>query len=376
MLKRLKKELRTSIKHASNIYIIGHNYTDLDAFGASLGISLIVSKLNKTSFIIMDDKALEKRVKKELGGIIGGGFDPIYLISQKLVKHSNDDGYLVGSRGSVGSSFVATMMGITEVNPLPAHYRCLKCKNNFNFIKSSSIKKDELSNSLLIIVDTNKKHLVSVDTSMFSKTIIIDHHDTDRNTIKESINFIDTNKSSTCEIVTDLIKLFNVKLDNSISNILLSGIVLDTNNFILRANCDTFKSATYLLSNGASTTSVQYLLKQDINKFINRQKMLTNIRFINDNIAIVKGVNEEIYRREDLAKNAETLLLFDKIETSFVIGNLNTGEVGVSGRTLGDIHIGNIMKKLGGGGNSSEGAASIKDTDIKSVYDMLKDILK
>ena len=71
-----------------------------------------------------------KKVKKLLGGIIGGGFDPIYLISQRLVKHSNDEGYLVGSRGSVGSSFVATMMGITEVNPLPAHYRCKKCQNS------------------------------------------------------------------------------------------------------------------------------------------------------------------------------------------------------------------------------------------------------
>lgn len=74
---------------------------------------------------------IEKCVKKSLGGIIGGGFDVIYLIAQKLVKKSNDDGFLVGSRGSVGSSFVATMMGITEVNSLPPHYRCKTCKSSF-----------------------------------------------------------------------------------------------------------------------------------------------------------------------------------------------------------------------------------------------------
>ena len=88
---------------------------------------------------ITDDE-VNASMKKELGGIIGGGFDPIYLIAQRLVKHSNDEGFLVGSRGSVGSSFVATMMGISEVNPLPAHYRCLKCQ--------TSIFEDDDGNSL------------------------------------------------------------------------------------------------------------------------------------------------------------------------------------------------------------------------------------
>lgn len=314
-----KEKLDKYINNSNNVYIMGHRYLDLDAFGASVGIYEYVKSKGKKPVIIINDRRLENGVKRALEN----------LKDSLVIKRS------------------------------------IKVKNKIS------------NNSLLIVVDTNKEYLLQ-DPSIvncFEKVVVIDHHDTNDQTMNDGLIIIDKCASSTCEMITDLLDYDKLEINKEVSTILLSGIVLDTSNYVIKTTTDTFRTSYILTKNGADPQYVQYLLKQDLKKYLARQKVVTNIKQIKK-VALTSGKSNVLYRREDLAKIADTLLLFDKIESSFVIGKLDDKSIGISARSLGRINVGKILEQFNGGGDEFEAGASIKNTTIKKVEEELKEIIK
>ena len=318
-----RKKLNKALYGSKNIFLMAHKDLDLDALGSQVGISMILKRKKKKCYIIIDDKKHEMGVEKvlrELEGCI------------EVINSEDIDRYL---------------------NP----------RKNKN---------------LLIILDTNKSDLVQSKTVLnkIEKKLIIDHHDMGKSTIKNAEKIIDEKASSTCEMITNLIEYYDVDIESYYATILLSGIVLDTNNYTLNTTADTYYASYYLASLGASAKKVQYLLKQDIEEYTERQKLLSAIETIDGKIALTKASSNTQYRREDLAKVADTLLFFNNIEVSFVIGKIGKDKIGISARSLGNYDINKIMSKIGGGGDMNSGAAVFEDSTISKVEQELKKLLK
>ena len=320
-----RKEIKQMLRHAKTVFIMAHKDLDLDALGSSIGLYFILERLDKNCFLIIDDTKYESGVAKVLKELEG----------------------------------------------------CL------NIIKSSQIEENlylRSKKNLLIILDTNKEELVQSKDALnyfpLENTIILDHHDLGETSLDAKLRIIDNELSSTCEMIVNLIEMYKIEMDPYYATLLLSGIILDTNNFTLKTNTETYYAAYYLSKMGASTKKVQYLLKQDLKEYIERQQLITNVDILDDKIAIAKGSPYTIYRREDLAKIADTLLFFNDIEASFVIGKTTSKTVSVSARSLGNYNISQLLTKLGGGGDKMGGAAKLSNTTISKVETKIKQILK
>lgn len=312
----IEKQIKKIIKRSNSVFICGHKNLDLDAIASCIGMSSICRHFNKDNYIIIDDRDSEIGVSKIID----------------------------------------------------------EARSNYNIIKSEEIPNLSKKDSILVIVDVNKAQLIQNENLIhyFDTIIVLDHHQTCEQTIN-TISIIDEKYSSASEIITNLIEEYKVKITEFEATVLLSGIILDTNNFKVRVTPEAYYAAYYLSKIGASTKKAKYYLKEDINDYIIRDKVIMNVEVFKGKYAITKVT--DVYKREELAKVADKLLDFNNITASFVIGKRQDESIGLSARSEGMINVGKITSELGGGGDINSAACQITDMTLDEVYEKLKDIL-
>ena len=175
------------------------------------------------------------------------------------------------------------------------------------------------------------------------------------------------------QLITYYASYINIDLDNVIATILLAGIEIDTNGFNLKTTSRTYEAASILMEMGADSILKQELLKESKDNYMKRANFIRNSFMVTDNIAmcITGGISTSM----ELAEVAEEMLTFEDVKASFVIGKLQDDLVGVSARSLGEFDVSEIMKKMGGGGHSSNAATQIKNKNLKEVKQEIIDLL-
>lgn len=314
MNRDLKKVIIKELLLSKEVFLVAHNNIDLDAFASMAGFSLLAKKYRNKVYIIIDDKELEP----------------------------------------------ATKLAITNMS------------SKVNIIKLKDVDSLISNRSILFVLDTNKITRICVKEMIdrFKSVIVIDHHTKTSDTIQNAYIYTDEKATSTCEIVSELLDKYRVKVPRSYATILLGGIVLDTNNFTYKMTRKSFYYCYYLSTKGADINEAQLYFKQDLEEYINRAKMISNTK-IDGEIAITTGIKGHIYKTQNLAKAADLLLEFKGIKTSFAIGYVDKNKVGISARSIQGINAGKLMESFGGGGNKNEAAAIVENSSIKKVEEEL-----
>ena len=322
-MRELFEILNENIKKHDEIIIMTHARPDLDGMGSALAFSKILTLMKKKNFIISSKEKLSRSLNKA-----------IKLLSDNDI--------------------------------------------NFEFKDENDINIDKLSKPLLVVLDTQKPELVESEKllDLINDKIVIDHHIGSLDTIDDTIyKYSDANKSSIVEVMAEYLDYLDLKIEPLIMTVLLAGMVVDTSSFSIKTTARTFEMAAYLVRNGADFVLLQDLLKEPKEKMVERYSFISNSEEVVKDVLMCK-MDDKIHGNVDIALLAKELLKFEDIKASFAIGRLSHRIVGVSARSMGDVNVGEIMEKLGGGGHLTDAAAQIKDKSVDEVASELRKIVK
>ena len=310
------------IADATQIYIMGHSFADMDAVGAAAGLCCIARKRGKRAQVVID---LERNAAQ-----------PVLQKLRALPEY--EDVFVTGAE-----AFLKMQPG-----------------------------------ALLVVVDTNRPDLVESPQVLEScnRVAVIDHHRRAASYIENAaFSFHEPYASSASELVTELLQYLVEASDllREEAESLLAGIVLDTKHFTLRTGGRTFEAAAFLRRAGADTTDVQRLFQNDLCEMVSRYDIIRRAEMYRDSFAIAV-IPQDGVDRVAAAQAADELLGLKGVKASFVLFK-NGPNVQMSARSLGEINVQVILEALGGGGNSTTAGGKVENCDVLTARERLTEAI-
>ena len=290
--------LTTLIEQSSRIFIMGHKNPDMDSFGAAIGIARLAKSVGKDAYILLSE------------------YNETMIDMVSDAKKTGEYEFVTGERA----------IGLVE------------------------------KNSLAVVVDTHRRMLVEsaelIDN--VDRLAIIDHHRKAEDVFANpSLSYLESYASSASELVTEILqyRLGKKSLSRYEADVLMAGIMLDTNRFAVKAGVRTFEAASWLRRAGADLSRVRRYFQESPENFINRANGIVNARILENGIAMSTCDAQTINTQIVNSQIADELLTIKGTRASFVAGRNEDGVTVVSARSLGNMNVQTIMEHFGGGGH-------------------------
>ncbi|MCO6531453.1 DHH family phosphoesterase [Lactobacillus sp.] len=309
-------------KEADRVFVVGHANPDMDSVGSGIGVVKIARLHNVKANFVLD---------------------------------VNKTNYDVGR-------LVAKMQKVKEDTDM--------------FISPDDALESLTDKSMLVMVD-HSKYSITYSKDLYdrlkNRIIVIDHHRRGEEFPENPmLTYVEPYASSACELVTEMVEYQQPSSGQRVltdleATAMLAGITVDSREFSLRTGTRTFDAASYLRSIGASSVGVSELLKEDIDSFLERTRLVSSLKMIRPKMAVLCGDDDQIIDPIITAQAADTALDLENVEASFAITRRSKDTISISARSMGEINVQVIMEKLGGGGHLSNAATQIKDVTVQEA---------
>ncbi len=310
--------LKDLIMTSSNVILMGHRFADLDSFGSCLALASAVTTLGRNAYIVMDKS----------------------------------------------KTMAAPLLKRAEV-----------LESTHNVISGSEAMEIIDKQTLLIITDVHRSSFLDspeVYDSCQNK-VVIDHHRKAVDFINDAVIFYhETAVSSACEMVAEVLQYMCPKSVGQLeAEALLSGIMLDSRNFVLNTGVRTFEASAFLRNRGADPVTVKKLFSGSMEAYKLRAEIVASAMLLGGDCAVAVTESNEPDTRLASAQAADELLGISGVLGSFVLYKIGK-EINISARSFGGMNVQVIMEKLGGGGHRTMAACQLKDCDFDEAIDRLK----